>query len=549
MRYLLLALSFILFVITLDAQHIPYRETKDQDYMAPKIEDSPRLPGHTFRNDSIFTIQVNVDAEGNNIPDDAANEPSLGIDPTDPSRMVIGWRQFDNIASNFRQAGTAITMDQGVSWANLPPIEAGVFRSDPVLATDVDGRFYYNSLAESFDCDVFSSDDLTDWSDKTPALGGDKQWMVIDNTDTASQGHIYAFWKDFFSVCPGGFTRSTDNNESYEDCSFVSPGLQRGTLAIGPDGELYACGQQDTGFRILRSDSARDPDAEVVWEAQRDIPLKGSLAQRAGPNPSGMLGQVWVAVDHSENDTRGTVYLLAPVSRNDNGDPADMMMSISIDGGRTWTEAFKIGNDPATTNWQWFGSVSVAPDGRVDVTWLDSRDNPGTVLSSLYYTFSLDGGQTWAEDQRLSEAFDPHLGWPQQNKIGDYFHMISDNEGAHLAWAATFNGEQDVYYSFIPAAPNVLSTRFPEGQAAVELSLSPNPTSDKITVTLHTEISGSALLSSYDLQGRRVHAQHIELHPGEQTVTLDASAWAAGLHWIELQTDKDRVTSTVMITR
>ena len=51
--------------------------------------------------------QVNVDANGANIPGDAANEPSVAIDPTNPLKMVIGWRQFDNAASNFRQAGHA----------------------------------------------------------------------------------------------------------------------------------------------------------------------------------------------------------------------------------------------------------------------------------------------------------------------------------------------------------------------------------------------------------------------------------------------------------
>jgi hypothetical protein len=33
--------------------------------------------------------------------------------------------------------------------------------------------------------------------------------------------------------------------------------------------------------------------------------------------------------------------------------------------------------------------------------------------------------------------------------MGDYFDMVSDNNGASLAWAATFNNEQDVYYSYI----------------------------------------------------------------------------------------------------
>ncbi len=548
MKNLLFAFCLVLFTVSLAAQQVPYHETKDHDYMAPMIEISPRQPGHSFRNESIFTTQVNVDINGNNIPNDAANEPSLGIDPTNPSRMVIGWRQFDNIASNFRQAGISVTMDQGESWLNLPPIEAGLFRSDPVLATDVNGRFYYNSLAENFDCDVFSSDNLTDWSDKTFAQGGDKQWMVIDNTDNASQGHIYAFWKDFLSVCPGGFTRSTDGNQSYEDCSFVSSGLQRGTMAIGPDGELYACGQLGPGFRVLRSDSARDPNTEVVWETEIATPMKGELAQRAGPNPSGMLGQVWIAVDHSENETRGNAYLLAPVSRSDNGDPADMMMSISRDGGQTWTEAFKIGADASTANWQWFGSVSVAPNGRVDVTWLDSRDNPGTVLSSLYYTFSTDGGETWADDRRLSEAFDPHLGWPQQNKIGDYFHVISDDEGAHLAWAATFNGEQDIYYSYITANPDVLSTRFPETTIAT-VALAPNPAKDLIQLTIQSELSQNINLLVYDLDGKPIHQENHKLITGEQQISLNCTEWIPGPYWITLESAKGQVSKKVMVVR
>jgi hypothetical protein len=41
------------------------------------------------------SIQVNVDAAGANILGDAANEPSIAVDPNQPNRMAIGWRQFD----------------------------------------------------------------------------------------------------------------------------------------------------------------------------------------------------------------------------------------------------------------------------------------------------------------------------------------------------------------------------------------------------------------------------------------------------------------------
>ncbi|MCP4594143.1 MAG: exo-alpha-sialidase, partial [bacterium] len=140
---------------------------------------------------------------------------------------------------------------------------------------------------------------------------------------------------------------------------------------------------------------------------------------------------------------RGNVYLLCSVDVP-GADPRDVMFSRSTDGGFTWSPPVRV-NDVAD-GWQWFGTMSVAPNGRIDVVWNDTRNDPGGVLSELYYSYSLDAGQTWAPSEPASPVFDPLLGWPQQNKIGDYYHMVSDNLGAGLAYAATFNGEQDVYY-------------------------------------------------------------------------------------------------------
>ena len=36
---------------------------------------------------------------GNNIVGDAANEPSIAVDPTDGNKMTIGWRQFNSVQS------------------------------------------------------------------------------------------------------------------------------------------------------------------------------------------------------------------------------------------------------------------------------------------------------------------------------------------------------------------------------------------------------------------------------------------------------------------
>ena len=96
-------------------------------------------------------------------------------------------------------------------------------------------------------------------------------------------------------------------------------------------------------------------------------------------------------------------------------------------------------NDDGAGNWNWFGTMSVAPNGRIDVVWYDSRNAVARQYDSeLFYSFSTDGGVTWSPNEQLSGSFDPHLGWPQQNKLGDYIDMTSDLVGANLTWAATF---------------------------------------------------------------------------------------------------------------
>ena len=88
------------------------------------------------------SYQANVDAVGNNIVGDAANEPSIAVDPTDSNKITIGWRQFDTVNSNFRQGGWGYTTDGGIHWTFPGVLEPGVFRSDPVLGFERAGNVF-----------------------------------------------------------------------------------------------------------------------------------------------------------------------------------------------------------------------------------------------------------------------------------------------------------------------------------------------------------------------------------------------------------------------
>ena len=116
------------------------------------------------------SFQVNVDASGNNIVGDAANEPSITVDPTNLNRMAIGWRQFNSVTSNFRQGGYGYTTDGGTTWKFPGILENNVFRSDPVLGADEAGNFFYLSLRQTF------YDDMWDSLNRRPILDAPDIW-------------------------------------------------------------------------------------------------------------------------------------------------------------------------------------------------------------------------------------------------------------------------------------------------------------------------------------------------------------------------------------
>ena len=398
-------------------------------------------------------VQVNTDANGNNIAGDAANEPSIALDPTDPNKMAIGWRDFATVASSFREAGVAHSTDGGLTWTFPGVIEPGVFRTDPVLDADADGNIYYSSLT-SFaldSVDVFkSTDGGVTWSAPTPSFGGDKQWMTVDRTDGVGRGNVYQIWNIQFTCCPGAdFTRSVDGGLSFQG-PFVGPNphMKWGTMSVGPDGTLYLAGAtlSGGGHLFAKSTTARNSGQVPSYDLVRLVSLGGNTAIGSTPNPAGLLGQVWIATDHSGGATHGNVYVLGSVNPP-TIDPLDVMFIRSTDDGLSWSNPVRVNDDPPGSGaFQWFGTMAVAPNGRIDVVWNDTRNTVVANWSELYYAFSVDAGASWSDNVPLSEPFNSHLGWPQQNKLGDYYDMVSFNDAAHLAFAATFNGEQDVYY-------------------------------------------------------------------------------------------------------
>src|SRR5437660_92539 len=153
------------------------------------------------------------------------------------------------------------------------------------------------------------------------------------------------------------------------------------------------------------------------------------------------------------------------------------MFERSTDGGLTFSVPLRVNDDPVNpSKWHWFGTFSVAPNGRLDAVWYDTRNAANNTDSQLFYSYSTDAGVTWAPNVAVSNSFIPSQGYPNQSKIGDYITIVSDATGGNVAYSATFNfnptlgqHEEDVYYVRV----------FPGGQGPTPTptaTASPTPT-------------------------------------------------------------------------
>jgi uncharacterized repeat protein (TIGR01451 family) len=438
-------------------------------------------PGMISVYDQFTSHQVNVNNVGMNITGDAANEPSISVDPTNPNRMTIGWRQFNSVTSNFRQAGWGWTNDGGTTWTFPGVLQNNVFRSDPVLFADDTGRFFYNSLLQSFFDDIWRSlnggQTWTNLNAPGNATGGDKQWQTIDNTSSTGHGFQYQSWSTAGNNFQGRqFSRSTDGGVTWMNPINIPHSPQWGTLDVDTNGNLFIGGVQTAIDQVwcIRSSDAKNGAVTPTFDQSTAVNLGGIFGFNRPINPEGLMGQLFLAVDRSGTATNNNVYMLASLQPTGANNGADVMFVRSTNGGASFSAPQRINDDPINhSKWHWMGTFAVAPNGRLDSVWLDTRNAANNTESQLFYSFSLDGGVTWSPNVAVSNSFNPFLGYPQQNKMGDYMTMVSDNTGANVAYAATFNLEEDIYH--IRVVPGVAPTPTPSPTATVPPTPTPTP--------------------------------------------------------------------------
>ena len=171
---------------------------------------------------------------------------SISVDPTNGNKMTIGWRQFNDVTSNFRQGGWGYTTDGGMTWTFPGVLENNVFRSDPVTKSDEIGKFFYLSLQSNVNSHFFATTCGARRTAANPgrcspakrgAGGGDKQWFTIDKTN--GPGHGFQYQSDDGINCSGSgvqFQRSTNGGVTWQAPINIPNAPIYGTLDVDTNG-------------------------------------------------------------------------------------------------------------------------------------------------------------------------------------------------------------------------------------------------------------------------------------------------------------------------
>jgi hypothetical protein len=223
----------------------------------------------------------------------------------------------------------------------------------------------------------------------------DKPYIVADNTKSKYAGNLYIGWTRWrLTDSQMVLSRSTDDGKTWSAPIEIDahPGLPRDDNGaaegfdgvVAPDGTLYAIWSQDDDLMLTWS-----RDGGKTFSHARPVihtaPIMFAVQtlERANGFPQ-------IAIDPKSK------RLYVTWSDYRNGD-LDVFIASSDDGGKRWSEAARVNNDPIHNGAeQFFQWLAVDPtDGSVNVLFYDRRGDPRNQKQIVALARSTDGGHTF----------------------------------------------------------------------------------------------------------------------------------------------------------
>lgn len=440
--------------------------------------------------------------------------PVLAMAPGDPQTLVLA--EVDAYTS---RCMVHVSRNGGLSWANatqpqVPADWAGcgfaVTGALADLAFAPDGTLYYAWSAfqpTTYQQRIYlaRSSDLGATWDTTPLprigpsttprqFGADAMpSIVIDRNDpnlvyvswwsnngvwnmpdaiTGSSGSIWCRLVENRPLARPWMSVSHDGGATFTAPVDMAPGINGCTtepyLAQGKDGAVHAFFGEST----RSATEGQAPPAHLFDSVSRDQghtftvtavhTQSGPADGRSSTSTSDWLSGPSPAVDPKTGD------LYVTWEEMGTGVP-QILFARSGDGGATWGQPVKVNDVDPKRDWDFsdqMPTMSVAPNGRIDIAWYDYRNDPTyktgdtrNGFQDVYYAASTDGGRTWSKNRPLNDRpIDRRFGPRRTGGIYGPLGVVSTDKVAYVAWDDTRNGNdqnanQDIYFTRVRYAP------------------------------------------------------------------------------------------------
>ncbi len=248
------------------------------------------------------------------------------------------------------------------------------------------------------------------------------------------------------------FSRSEDQGKTWSnpkrisfyggDCLDSDNTVEGAVPAVGPKGELYVTWTGPQGLVFQKS-----LDGGLTW-----LPKEQFIGKQYGgwdlsiPGMYRANGLPILHCDLSNGPNRGNLYLNWCDQRNGEAD-TDVWLAVSKDQGATWSEPIKVNQDESKQH-QFFTWMSIdQSNGNLYFVYYDRRNYSGN-QTDVYMSVSRDGGKTFTDTRISEKPFTPD----DQLFFGDYLNIASVNGIIRPIWPRLDEGKISLWVALINEA-------------------------------------------------------------------------------------------------